>query len=138
MRKLNMRIALLAIVMVSVQAYAAPVSIKVCYVPFNYETTVATTPSSIFETTCKTAKSNDSFAVQLRKELADDSNTAINQPDFDSLVVRLGIIEDGKPITFVDREGVVMVSYRRYQLPAATFISLKELLKNYFGDSVDK
>lgn len=136
MRNLN-GLLIAGLALFSVQACAAG-QVKVCYVPFNYETTVATTPSSIFEATCKTVKASDAFTVQLRKALVDESNTAKDQPDFDGLVVRLGVMEEGKPLAFVDREGVVMVSYKRYQLPPATFNSLKELLKNYFGDSVDK
>ena len=137
MNKLNV-VLLSALALVSAQACASTGSVKVCYVPFNYETMFATTPSSIFETTCKTLKSTDVFAIQLQKYLADESNSAKDQPEFDSLVVRLGVAEEGKPLVFLDREGVVMISYKRYQLPASTFGSLKALLKDYFGDSVDK
>lgn len=114
----------------------ASATIRVCYVPFNVETFNATTPSSIFEQTCQDMKADSAVAMDLEKYLSDKSNPANDQPDFDFRVVRVGVLQEGKPPIFVDRSGVVVNSYHEFQLPASTLASLRSLLDKSFGDSV--
>jgi hypothetical protein len=111
-------------------------TLKVCYVPFNVETFNAITPSSIFEQTCQDIQVASPVAVDLQKYLSDKSNPADDQPDFDFRVVRVGVLQAGKPPIFVDRSGVVVNSYHEYQLPASTLKSLRNILDKSFGDSV--
>jgi hypothetical protein len=126
------------LLVVSISANAGPDTMKVCYVPFDYETFNATTPSSIFEQTCRSIRSNSPTAVDLQKYVSDRSNPANDQPDFDFRVVRVVVTEGDKPPIFVDRSGVVLASYRMYQLPQPTLIALKKLLDEFFGDSAKK
>ena len=128
---------LIALLIVSACAdQPASTTIRVCYVPFNVETFNATTPSSIFEQTCQDLKAGSPTAMDLEEYLSDKSNPTNDQPDFDFRVVRVGVLQEGKPPIFVDRSGVVVNSYREYQLPASTLKLMRDLLDKSFGSSV--
>jgi len=110
-------------------------TIKVCYVPFNAATLTAMTPSAIFEYSgsCQTIPRNSQVASEVTKLVSDTSNPENNQPNFDFMVVRVGILDGDKP-TFVDQNGVVLIHTQMYQLPKDTLEKLSAILGAAFKD----
>lgn len=110
-------------------------TVRICYTPFNYETVVPITPSSIVEQKCKNIDESDPMVTQLYKDVHTKPKTIAGQPDFDFLTVRLEIMNGDKPPIFVDKQGVVLVSNERYQVDSAILASMERLLNGLFGYS---
>jgi hypothetical protein len=119
--------------LVATSCVAKPDQVKICYTEFGYETVVATTQSSIVEKSCKLIDKSDSDLKKLYSYLQQEPKTIAGQPDFDSLKVRLEVIDEDKAPYFVDDQGVVMISNNRYQVDASVLASMEKLLNRLFG-----
>lgn len=109
--------------------------ITICYVPFKAETLTAMTPSAIFEYSgsCRSIQRGSQVAGEIQKYVSDTSNPEDRQPNFDFMVVRVGILDGNKP-TFIDQNGVVLIHTQMYQLPKETLDKLSTLLDQAFKD----
>lgn len=109
--------------------------LTVCFVPFKAETLTAMTPTAIFEYSgsCQSIERGSQLAGEIQKLVSDTSNPEDNQPNFDFMVVRVGILDDDKPV-FVDQNGVVLIHTQMYQLPKETLVKLSALLDQSFKD----
>lgn len=136
MIKLQLFLAVIFIAASSACA-AEPDAMKICYIPFQYETAVPVTPSSIVQEKCETIDRSDSTAKQLQALVLKKPKIWNGQPDFNFLIVRLGIFYSNDPPLFVDRNGIVLVSNERYPLDATTLTNIEELLNAKFNYRTD-
>lgn len=109
--------------------------LTVCFVPFKAETLTAMTPTAIFEYSgsCQSIQRGSQVASEIQKLVSDTSNLEDNQPNFDFMVVRVGILDNDKPV-FVDQNGVVLIHTQMYQLPKEALAKLSALLDQTFKD----